>query len=789
MNTQKITVVSTIKFKDFSWMSTSLLYSKAHQITNAKAYVFSDSVLCVGKMGDHLVATWKSKIEWHSEKQSHQGYESNRRDADGVRVENIPRIHSVGPPLQESKSNERPTVWTWALQRHDHLHVNVQRHCMGQKRKYRSMWIQFTDSCGTCSQIPSRPLVFSAFETGELRSKGHGKKSIHFNGSDENIELFLRTVISANQLSVYGAAADLCDEVPKNIRAPGKLAAPQHLEKVEIPTVLSKAENSTNEQQWVNLRQEYEQKIEHLSEDKILPKLCSDAGLKLVETGQYFYTLDTEEGLQMQHLCREYTMPRNEKGTRARWWILKNTKIGPVLNIKVCHRDEKSSIEVQVPSLFQDNTVSWVRIVSGVDRYVTESMPPTKEENTASVKPISKARPRQKPTATLTSVSVPVLERKWIDIETQRSHDHQCYEVSKAMTRLLRHDQSVPRGSDGAIHYSDIIEECRKKEFDDASQWLHEDWISNLAEGGGAKKRFQYCVNPNSSNQFLYLRAIQGHSGGKCYWSCTARQFSDSERIYRVSLSRRERERIEFHTKKWINSRRKKAQERKTSGILRCSEPDGRWTWYGWNSTRSDETKDRAIQEDLETPSKYVFWCNSKLAQEKGLQFYQTRSHAVVLHNTLPAACIEEAVCMKTQDEIYPKVRATCRTKIELAIWSTRSTKPRRKIILGTIKLRNLQQHRGLQNVKTTPQITGFRDVQQTIIMATVWIDDDDTKSDYNQEENLDYVRVVKLSDKTPNTNDDVTTKTITVHLMKTLYLQYSKILRKISTMKTMATV
>ena len=29
----------------------------------------------------------------------------------------------------------------------------------------------------------------------------------------------------------------------------------------------------------------------------------------------------------------------------------------------------------------------------------------------------------------------------------------------------------------GAIHYSDIIDECRKKKFDDASQWLLEDWI------------------------------------------------------------------------------------------------------------------------------------------------------------------------------------------------------------------------------------------------------------------------------------------------------------------------
>ena len=49
--------------------------------------------------------------------------------------------------------------------------------------------------------------------------------------------------------------------------------------------------------------------------------------------------------------------------------------------------------------------------------------------------------------------------------------------------------------------------------FDGASRWLLEDWISTLAKREGAKKRLQYCVNPISSNQFLYFRASQGHSG------------------------------------------------------------------------------------------------------------------------------------------------------------------------------------------------------------------------------------------------------------------------------------
>ena len=106
----------------------------------------------------------------------------------------------------------------------------------------------------------------------------------------------------------------------------------------------------------------------------------------------------------MQHLCREYTLPRNEEETRVRGGIRSKTRIGPVLNLEICYRHEQYRYEVQVQVLshFQDNTVSWVRIVNGVDRYVKESMPTAEEENTASGKPIAKARPRQKPAVTLT---------------------------------------------------------------------------------------------------------------------------------------------------------------------------------------------------------------------------------------------------------------------------------------------------------------------------------------------------------------------------------------------------
>ena len=65
---------------------------------------------------------------------------------------------------------------------------------------------------------------------------------------------------------------------------------------MEILTDLSIAETPTNAKERENLVQEYERKFEQSSEDQKLSKLCSDAGLKLVERGQYFCTLDTEEG-------------------------------------------------------------------------------------------------------------------------------------------------------------------------------------------------------------------------------------------------------------------------------------------------------------------------------------------------------------------------------------------------------------------------------------------------------------------------------------------------------------
>ena len=54
------------------------------------------------------------------------------------------------------------------------------------------------------------------------------------------------------------------------------------------------------------------------------------------------------------------------------------------LGHKVCRHEDRYSIEVLIESLFQDRTASWVRTVTGIDKYVTESMQTMEEEHRAS---------------------------------------------------------------------------------------------------------------------------------------------------------------------------------------------------------------------------------------------------------------------------------------------------------------------------------------------------------------------------------------------------------------------
>ena len=169
----------------------------------------------------------------------------------------------------------------------------------------------------------------SVFERGDLKSKGKEQLSLHFNGSDETVEVILRTVISLNQISNYGAVAGMCGELAWEVSRISRSTE-------NVETVVCQQMSTTNQiTQTVagvqgNLLREYEQRFGDLPEHATLTKLCSNAGLaKTVEKGQYFTTFDDEELDRQKGSCREYTLPGNGQSSQVKGWILGNTKIGP----------------------------------------------------------------------------------------------------------------------------------------------------------------------------------------------------------------------------------------------------------------------------------------------------------------------------------------------------------------------------------------------------------------------------------------------------------------------------
>ena len=54
--------------------------------------------------------------------------------------------------------------------------------------------------------------VTSPLSRGHLKSKGRGKLSIHYVADQETIETIFRIIVSANQVSLHGAVAEMCEE-------------------------------------------------------------------------------------------------------------------------------------------------------------------------------------------------------------------------------------------------------------------------------------------------------------------------------------------------------------------------------------------------------------------------------------------------------------------------------------------------------------------------------------------------------------------------------------------------
>ena len=166
-----------------------------------------------------------------------------------------------------------------------------------------------------------------------------------------------------------------------------------------------------------------------------------------------------------------------------------------------------------------------------------------------------------------------------------------------------------------------------------------------MAGGGGEKKRFQYCSG--SSETIVYLRALQGHSGR----SLMDHPLQDIVIILDDFFKYIDHVGCAINLHSIINSGlipgRQKLSNRQTIFFLPVDPMDKvhkdpekidldapRLAWYMHTAWKKHQNT--------------VCWVDINLALKKRLKIYQTRSNAIILHETLTAYCIPKVVRMDT---------------------------------------------------------------------------------------------------------------------------------------------
>ena len=170
-----------------------------------------------------------------------------------------------------------------------------------------------------------------------LKSKGRGKLSVHFAADVDTIDTIYRIILSVNQLSVYGAVANICEEFESHQDRSGELEIllGQSIVLGEVKAeALLQNENPMNDQ---IIWKQYIPQVESLSPENNVSKFCKEAGfMRVVEVGQYFVTKDTGEFRQFQSVaCTEYTLPRDDRASQPKGWSGSHDQFFSTLNMEL----------------------------------------------------------------------------------------------------------------------------------------------------------------------------------------------------------------------------------------------------------------------------------------------------------------------------------------------------------------------------------------------------------------------------------------------------------------------
>ena len=565
-NEEEINGLDKILCQKKSWTQLSLINDPVIiNLQSTKVYVFSDSVVCLGKVLQHPECNeaWKNRVAGVRAERSYRDYDAISGESTEFEWNIFPEFTTL--QLCDKISNllsslgQSPETFTGrilfmsmfndiscdrydnkaeCLKNADFVKTFAKRFGIGQwsfigpgseKKWYPSenspqgAWDHVAEEMLLLFAESGHPIFRSTtpLSRGKLKSKGKGKVSIHFSADQDTVDTIYRIILSVNRLSVYGAVAAICEEFEDHQDRTGQpvilVGQSIVLGEVEAEVPVHDEDPRNDQIFW----QQYIQQVESLSPENRVSKFCKEAGfMRVVEVGQYFVTRDAGE-FQQTVACREYTLPRDDKASQPKGWIRGNMRIGPILEVTTSFQHFKFGVEVRIQSVNEDNSHSWVRISYGTVKYVndyvkddTENLADSQEEeyvptSSGVVAARSKAKAKPQPRESTGTTTIPLSERIWIDIEPSKQ-DLASYDLSKKVINLFRHNQKLHREEDGAIQFYKIKFHLRDH-HSQIQNWSDDRWKACLAAGGGSKRRYQYCSDNLGS--IIYLRALQGHSG------------------------------------------------------------------------------------------------------------------------------------------------------------------------------------------------------------------------------------------------------------------------------------
>ena len=422
-NEEEITGLDKILYQKNSWTQLSMINDPVIiNLQSTKVYVFSDSVLCLGKVLQHPECNeaWKNRVAGVRAERSYRDYDAVSGESTEFEWNIFPGfttlqlcdkvsdlLSSLGQTPETFKgrilfmsmfndiSCDRYDNKYECLRNAEFVKTFAKRFGIGQwsfigpgseKKWYPSenspqgAWDHVAEELLLKFAESGHPIFRSTtpLSRGRLKSKGKGKVSIHFIADQDTIDTIYRIILSVNQLSVYGAVAAICDEYESHHDGKGQpvILVGQSIVLGEIKAVVPAHDEELEDAKII--LQQYFQQVESLSPENRLSNFCKEAGfMRVVEVGQYFVTRDAGE-FQQTVACREYTLPRDDKASQPKGLIRGNMRIGPVLEVTTSFQHFKYGIEIRIESMNKDNSHSWVRISYGAVKYVNDSI----EDNT-----------------------------------------------------------------------------------------------------------------------------------------------------------------------------------------------------------------------------------------------------------------------------------------------------------------------------------------------------------------------------------------------------------------------